>query len=99
MLALVRNSLQGMMHETASDVMTIGQRLAGKAITAKQVPFLTADVIVPQPDPTANVDPSVVLTGQIYIRRYADIGPNVVIRGETGVIDIGREAKIGCKFI
>lgn len=97
MLALVRNTLEGMLQEAALDMTRLGQRLSGRALTPKPVPFLTADVVVPQPDLTAKVDPSAVLTGHLFVRRYADIGPSVVVRGETGVVDIGRETKIGGK--
>lgn len=94
---VIKSTLSSMAQEVAFDITRAGQTLAGKALTPRPVPFLTGDVSQPRPDPRADVNPSAVLSGQLYVSRNATIGPNVVIRGETSTVMIGRNASIGGK--
>ena len=97
MMSLVKQTVQSMLQETALDMTRLGQRLAGLPLTPRPIPFITGNVQLPHPDPTATVDPSAVLTGMVRIRRNAAIGANTVIRGDTAVVDIGRQTKLGGK--
>jgi hypothetical protein len=98
MMSTLRQTLHGMLQETALDMTRAGQKLVGLPVTRTPVPFLSANIVYPLPDPTASVDSSAVLTGHILVRRSASIGARTVLRGDTGVIDVGRYSKLGGKL-
>jgi len=91
----VRQAVSSMLKETALDMTRLGQRMADLPMTPLPVAFQTANVQIPRPDPTAAVDMSAVISGQVAVRSQATIGPHVVLRGDTGVVDIGPNTKIG----
>jgi len=97
MLEVVRHAVRGMMKETSLDMTRAGQKLAGLPVTPRPFPFVSANLQLPQPDPSAVVAQTAVLTGHVRVRRNASIGDRAVLRGDTALVDIGRQTRIGSK--